>query len=363
MQTNAAAAISEIFRKHGIQYADVRVGDRHGSFLECSCGTADALELCANDRRYLIASLTKSIVATLFVQLAAEGHFYLNEPVRNHLTGFHRGTHRTITLRHLLTHSSGLPDMLPNNNELRANHASLRDFVEGTAAQEPAFSPGTATNYCSMGFGLLNMIIEQQLGRSCADVLSSRFFEPLGMADSWLGLPKERVAELMPTIVPCELPEWQANATSWNWNSEYWRTFGAPWGGMIASTKDLGAFLQCLLNDGRNQSGQSVITTAAAKASTRNQTVRMSNLPETDRKRRPWGFGWRLNWPDHSGCFSDFLPSSAFGHWGATGTLMWADRKSSRWCVILTNQPFEKSQIAIQRVSNLVAAQAFRDRC
>ncbi|MFO0974922.1 MAG: serine hydrolase domain-containing protein [Planctomycetaceae bacterium] len=355
--------INEIFRQHKIPFADVLAGDEHGCFLECSGGTADPLESTTVERRYLIASLTKSVVATMFVQLASEGYFYLNEPVRNFLPGFHRGSHRTITLRHLLTHSSGLPDMLPNNHELRASHAGLGEFVAGTAAQEPGFVPGTATSYCSMGFALLAAIMEQRLNQSCAEILRSRLFEPLGMRESWLGLPDETFAELMPTVVPCELPEWQANAPDWNWNSAYWRKLGAPWGGMISTGKDLGRLLQCLLNNGQNEKGQSVVSPAVAIACTRNQTIRMSNLPETDRKRRPWGFGWRLNWPDHSGCFSDFLPSSAFGHWGATGTLMWVDRTSSRWCVILTNQPFEKSQTAIQRTSNIVAASGCRERC
>lgn len=359
----ALGTINDIFWQHSIQYADVCVGDEHGCFFECTSGTVDPLESVTANRRYLIASLTKSVVATMFVQLAAEGHFYLNEPVRSFLPGFHRGTHRTITLRHLLTHSSGLPDMLPNNNELRASHAGLEEFVAGTAGQEPAFAPGTATSYCSMGFGLLAAIMEKQLNQPCSEILRSRLFEPLKMDESWLGLPEARLSELMPTIVPCELPEWQANAAEWNWNSAYWRKLGAPWGGMISTCKDLGRFLMCLLQPGMNAEGTFVIEPAVAKASTKNQTARMSNLPETDRKKRPWGFGWRLNWPDHSGCFSDFLAPSAFGHWGATGTLMWVDRKSSRWCVILTNQPFERSQTAIQRVSNLVAATAFRDRC
>jgi CubicO group peptidase (beta-lactamase class C family) len=82
----------------------------------------------------------------------------------------------------------------------------------------------------------------------------------------------------------------------------------------------------------------------------------MNALPETDRVQRPWGLGWRLNWLDHSSCFSDFLPGSAFGHWGATGTMMWIDRKSLRWCVILTNQPYETSQTVIQKMSNCIAA-------
>ena len=76
---------------------------------------------------------------------------------------------------------------------------------------------------------------------------------------------------------------------------------------------------------------------------------------EADRVQRAWGFGWRRNWLDHTATFSDFLAADAIGHWGATGTMMWIDPVTSRWCVILTTQPYEQSRSAIQRMSNVVA--------
>jgi CubicO group peptidase (beta-lactamase class C family) len=306
--------------------------------------------------RYLIASLTKPVVSLLAVQLAAQGRFWLNEHLRTFRPDFRRGPLRTITLRHLLTHSSGLPDMLPENEQLRAAHASVADFATATAQQDPAFQPGSAISYCSMGFALLQSVIETTAAESLPQLLHNNLFTPLGMHNSWLGLPAANAATLLEQCLPCELPPGQSPETDWNWNSLYWRTLGAPWGGMTSSAADLGKLLGCIADNGRLAGGQQLIAPAVISASLSSQTRCMAALPAPDRESRPWGLGWRLNWPDHHGCFSDFLPAAAAGHWGATGTLMWVDLASGRWCVILTNQPFERSQRVIQQLSNLIAA-------
>ncbi|MCE2797039.1 MAG: beta-lactamase family protein [Planctomyces sp.] len=306
--------------------------------------------------RYLIASLTKPIVSLLAVQLAAAGRLWLNEHLRTFRPDFRRGPLRTITLRHLLTHSSGLPDMLPENEQLRAAHASVADFAAATATQDPAFQPGSAISYCSMGFALLQHVIELTAEQPLPQLLRETLLSPLGMHNSWLGLPAENAPELLAHSLPCELPPGQSPHTDWHWNSLYWRTLGAPWGGMTSTATDLGRLLGCIANNGRLPDGRQLISPAVISASLSNQTRCMASLPAADRETRPWGLGWRLNWPDHHGCFSDFLPESAAGHWGATGTLMWVDPLSGRWCVILTNQPFERSQRVIQQLSNLIAA-------
>jgi CubicO group peptidase (beta-lactamase class C family) len=87
-----------------------------------------------------------------------------------------------------------------------------------------------------------------------------------------------------------------------------------------------------------------------------NQTQHFAGLSERDRLIRPWSYGWRFNWKDHPASFGDFVSSSAIGHWGATGTLMWIDPASQRWLVILTTQPWEQSQSTIQRISNFFAS-------
>ena len=352
--------LTTILAGSSVQFADISAGTAAGRSLHVEYS---ATEMGAagtqNDssRRYLIASITKPIVGMLAVQLASAGRLSLNEPVREFVDGFNRGPLRAITFRHLLTHTSGLPDMLLNNNQLRARHASLAEFVSETARVTPEFPAGTGCRYSSMGFAVLAEVIEKITKTPLPELLQQDLFGPLQMQDSWLGIPSGQFEELQPTLVPCELPIWQQQAPDWNWNSRYWRCLGAPWGGMTSTSNDLGRLAVCMLNQGTSPDHQTIIHPLVISSSTQNQTCHMSGLVESDRLHRPWGLGWRFNWPDHATCFSDFVSSKAYGHWGATGTLMWIDPKTQIWCVILTNQPYEASRTVIQRLSNRIASE------
>ena len=357
--------LADIAENSSLQFADLAAGNIAGQqvrfkyTVETTAAAKSVVGVHAvdlPDRRYLIASITKPVVTMMAVQLGAEGRLSLNQPVSGFVEGFNRGPLRTITIRHLMTHTSGLPDMLPNNAELRMQYATLADFAEHTSRITPDFAAGTECRYSSMGIAVLAVIIEQLTNSQLPELLRQRLFTPLGMNSSWLGLPSDQAADLMSTVLPCELPPWQQQASDWNWNSRYWRTLGAPWGGMISTAEDLGRLAIMVLKRGASHIGEDVLRDATISACTRNQTRHMAALSEADRVQRPWGLGWRFNWPDHATCFSDFLPKSAIGHWGATGTMMWIDRHSERWCVILTNQSYENSQTVIQRMSNLIAA-------
>jgi CubicO group peptidase (beta-lactamase class C family) len=367
--------LTTILAGSSVQFADISAGTGAGQTLHVdytapeigAAGTpknpGDVNDSAINGepeksgRRFLIASITKPIVGMLAVQLASAGRLSLNEPIREFVDGFNRGPLRAITFRHLLTHTSGLPDMLLNNNELRARHASLAEFVSETAKGTPEFPAGTSCRYSSMGFAVLAEVIEKITQTSVPELLRRDLFEPLRMQDSWLGIPSAEFEELQSTLVPCELPIWQQQAADWNWNSRYWRCLGAPWGGMTSTSTDLGRLAVCMLNQGMASEHQTLIHPLVISSATQNQTCHIPGLAESDRLHRPWGLGWRFNWPDHATCFSDFVSAEAYGHWGATGTLMWIDPKTKIWCVILTNQPYEVSQTVIQRLSNRIASE------
>lgn len=375
IESNVRRELTTILAGSSVQFADISAGTAAGQTLQLqyaspSISSSDVNErfsgiigMVANTRpgnlgrRYLIASITKPIVGMLAVQLASAGRLSLNEPVREFIDGFNRGPLRAITIRHLLTHTSGLPDMLLNNSELRTRHASQAEFVSETALVTPEFPAGTACRYSSMGFAVLAEVIEKTTQAPLPELLRRELFEPLQMQESWLGLPSSEFEQLQPTLVPCELPIWQQQAPDWNWNSRYWRCLGAPWGGMTSTANDLGRLAVALLNKGISNDQQTIIHPVVISSSTQNQTCHMSGLAEVDRLHRPWGLGWRLNWPDHATCFCDFVSAETYGHWGATGTVMWIDPTTQIWCVILTNQPFEVSQTVIQRLSNRIVSQ------
>ncbi|MBI3863783.1 MAG: beta-lactamase family protein [Planctomycetia bacterium] len=279
-----------------------------------------------------------------------------------YVPAFRREGRHAVTIRHLLTHTSGLPDMLSNNNELRAANAPLSEFVAGACTCPLDFPPGRGVQYQSMGFAMLGEIIRQVSGRSCAQFLHDEIFSPLGMRDTalgapdaWFNGPKPKVERIAEVLIPEGTEMAQDDARHWNWNSRYWRQLGVPWGGLLTTPADLARFGQMLLGQGRLGDVQ-IVSRAGIEAATRNQLEAMREVHADDRRTRPWGLGWRLNWAAHSANFGDLLGPRSFGHWGATGTLMWVDPDLDACAILLTTKPQEPAGSYLARASNAIAA-------
>lgn len=316
----------------------------------------DAATPVRDDAIFLVASITKPVVAMAALLLVERGEITLSDRVADWIPEFGKHGKNGIRIRHLLTHTSGLPDMLPDNRELRAAHAPLSAFVEGTCGVEPDFPAGRGVQYQSMGFAVLGELIHRVSGRTCAEFLRAEFFEPLGMRDTVLGAPDawftgdepavDRIAEIRP-------PQEQADASDWGWNSRYWRGLGAPWGGLLTTPADLAKFAQMMLAGGRF-GDIAVLSPAAVEAATRNQLLGMRDVPQTDKECRPWGYGWRLNRPAQSAAFGDLADPRSYGHSGATGTILWLDPDRDFFCIFLTTQPQPHGEY-LARVCSAVA--------
>jgi CubicO group peptidase (beta-lactamase class C family) len=89
---------------------------------------------------------------------------------------------------------------------------------------------------------------------------------------------------------------------------------------------------------------------------TTNQLAALPDVPEEERRCRPWALGWRLNWPGQPSSFGDLLGPRTYGHWGASGTLCWLDPEARAFLILFTTQPLEHEGRFLNRISNLVAA-------
>lgn len=302
------------------------------------------------DALFLVASITKPVTVGAVMLLVERGKITLEDRVVLYVPRFAAGGKQDVQIRHLCTHTSGLPDMLPTNDRLRATHKQLPAFIDAICELPLMFPPGTRVSYQSMGTAMLAEIVHQVTGMSLAEFLRREFFEPLGMQDTSLGWQRdkrERIAAVR--ISP------QQARTDWHWNSPYWLGFGAPWGGLITSPSDFARYCQMMLSGGRLDDTR-ILSPATVRAMTSNQLAAMPAVPEEERRCRPWGLGWRLNWPGHSANFGDLLGPRTYGHWGATGTLCWLDPDSETYCILFTTQPQEPEGRFLARLSNAVAA-------
>ena len=297
------------------------------------------------DAIFLIASLTKPIVCAGAMLLVQDGLLSLDEPVASHLPEFAAHGKEGVLIRHLMTHTSGLPDQLENNVTLRTRHAPLSEFAREVCGLDLLFAPGTRISYQSMGILMLGEVVQRLTGRPLAHWLRERLFAPLGMARSTLGLPKDGLASAVYAEASGD-PLYGDTSSDWGWNSPYWRALAAPWGGLHSTAADLGAFLSHMLGVAPGP-----LCPAARAAMARDHTAAMPGIPPEQRITQRWGLGWRLE----AAPFSDLVSRQTYGHTGATGTLFWADPQSGLACVLLTNQP-KASHILFAHYSNAVAS-------
>lgn len=301
----------------------------------------------APDSIYEVASITKPVTATALMLLVERGLISLGEPVNAYLPDFKGEERGKVRVMDLLAHTSGLPDMLPENIALRREHAPLSEFVKRTYSTPLLFSPGTSFRYQSMGILLAGQIVEKLTGMPLREFERKEIFEPLGMTHTSLGLGHLRIEETVQTpAAPDADPK---DTESWGGNSPYWRDMGHPWGGMHTTTHDVAALLQTFLNGGE-YGGKRILSPAAAAAMRTDQNAHLN---------APWGLGWALGRSTAWNCFGDLTSPRAFGHAGATGTVAWADPETQLICVVLTNRPLsDDGGRMLSQLSNLAAAAA-----
>jgi CubicO group peptidase (beta-lactamase class C family) len=276
------------------------------------------------DSVFLLASITKPMVATAVMTLCDAGELRLDDRVEAYLPQFRGENRNQVTIRHLLSHASGLPDQLPENRQLRSRHAGLDEFVAGAVRVPLAFSPGSRFLYSSMGILLAAEIAVRISGMPMKSLIRDRVFAPLEMRTASLGLGGRSIA----TLIRCQTEQAAAEAgagdegsATWDWNSQYWRDLAAPWGGAHGSASDVAKFLADFLEP----SGKVLRPATAAEMLTRQYSPVVAS--------RGLGFGLgRSN-------SSRYCSQDAFGHTGSTGTLAWADPKSQAICVVLTTMP------------------------
>ena len=332
-------------REHGLQAASILVARRgtivlHEGFGHSSQKTGSAPVNAGSV--YIVASLTKPVTATAMMLLVERGEVSLSEPVSTYLPEFTGGERGKVRVLDLLAHTSGLPDMLPENTQLRRAHAPLSEFVKRVYQTPLLFTPGTAFRYQSMGILLAATIVEKLSKMPLRDFERKEIFAPLGMNHSSLGvggIPITETVQVQESADPQELASWGAN-------SEYWRNLGNPWGGMHTTTMDLAILLQAFLNRGA-YAGKQFLSPASVKAMTSDQNTKLNGA---------WGLGWRLGRSPGSE-FGDLVSPDAFGHMGASGTMEWADPDTGVIFVILTSRPLAVDNgLFLRRISNVVAS-------
>ena len=272
---------------------------------------------------FLLGSISKPIAVAAVMSLFDAGEFKLDDRAVHYLPEFRGDGRESITMRQLLTHHSGLPDQLPENANLRAAHSPLSQFVAAAIRTPLLFSPGSKYSYSSMAILLASEVAQRITNRPIAALVDEVVCHPLQLQQTALGIGRLHQESLMRCQVEHAAPESGAgdpNTKSWDWNSDYWRQLGAPWGGAFSSASDVARFLDAFLHPQGNM----------LQAETARMMIRNHNPPKMKARGLGFDLGSDLNGPARA---------NVFGHSGSTGTICWADPFTDSVCVVLTTLP------------------------
>lgn len=260
-------------RAHNIPGVSLRVLRQTQTVKSATYGLAN-VELnvpVQPDSLFEIGSLTKQFTATAILLLAQDGKLSVDDQVRQHLPEAPNAW-AGITLRHLLTHTSGLKSYTGLDGFELRRHLSHTDFIKAIAAQPVEFKPGEGWKYCNTGYNLLGFVIERVSGRSYWDFLSDRILRPLGMNSTSNRLP---TLVLTNRVAGYE----QTNHVLINRDPDLTDVFSA--GALVSTAPDLARWCRAL-------DGEELLTPATKRLMW--TPVRLNDGRETK-----YGFGWFID--------------------------------------------------------------------
>ena len=301
----------------------------------------------AEDTIFDLASLTKPLVtATAILQLVQQGRLQLDAPVARYWRDFGASGKDKITLRQLLTHTSGLPAGLPLARHWRGA-AAARELI---LRLKPQATPGSAILYSDVNFIVLGELVRRVSGQPLDVYAQTHIFRPLEMKDSrFFARPPAANDPVRDRLAPTGFVEGHLRLGEVH-DPLAWRMGGvAGHAGMFGTAADLSKFAQALL-DG----GQPILSAASLALAETPQISPLVAMPRNSLRT----LGWRAD-PPLASNRDQLPPVGAIGHNGYTGTSLWIDPVSRTWVVILSNRvhPAEKGDAGPlrERVAAIVA--------
>lgn len=284
------------------------------------------------DTIFDMASVTKVVATTTSVMiLVQEGKIRLTDRVASYIPDFGRYGKGGITIRHLLTHVSGLrPDLdLSDDSWLGYDKA-----ISLAAEEVPTSAPGERFVYSDINFFLLADIVKRVSGMPFDQFARERVFVPLGMTDSMFNPPETLRPRIAPTERctkygwPCEGPD-QVMLRGFVHDPTARRMDGvAGHAGLFSTAADLARYCQMILNGGSLGGTRILSPLTVMKMTSPSTPAGMASVR---------GLGWDID-TSYSSNRGELLPVGSFGHTGWTGTSIWIDPVTGVYVVFLSNR-------------------------
>jgi len=296
------------------------VGTRSRIIAQVAVGRLDwAASPAVNEHTmWDFASLTKVVGTTsAMIQLVGAGKVSLDAPLQRYLPEWQGPNKEKVTIRHLLTHTSGLP-AFKAYDQITHDPDSLAKLMFATPLDT---TPGARMVYSDIGAYMFGRVIEQVSGQSLDQYLHDHVFEPAGMHETMFRPPMA----LYPRIAPTEYDSVQRRRLVRGMVHDeraYYLGGVSAHAGLFSSAYDLARFAQMYLNGGAID-GKQILPKA--------QIAIFTKLQNDDR-----ALGWQK--PNGTNSAGHLMSPEAFGHTGFTGTSVWMDPTNDIFILLLTNR-------------------------
>ena len=278
---------------------------------------------------YDIASLTK-VVATspIIMKLIKKKYLHVDHEIYQFYPDFRGDWKDRVTIKHLLTHSSGLKpyEEYFKNKNIKNSDDIIRNIV---SEQNLLFEPGSEFKYSDLGMILLMDIAEKVTGRTFSELVQSWIFNPINMQNSYFN-PPNSIVDIIP---PTEIDNlYRKKIIKGIVHDENAFLMGGVSGhaGLFSNSYDIAKYAQTMINFGI-YNGSRVFSSYSIK-----KTIKKQNTP--------YGSDYALGWdtPSLRGNSSagDFFSKGSYGHLGFTGTSLWIDPNQKIIIILLTNRTY-----------------------
>jgi uncharacterized protein YbbC (DUF1343 family)/CubicO group peptidase (beta-lactamase class C family) len=293
--------------------------------------TVPAVEPMTGDTVFDLASLTKVVATTTSVMiLLEEGRLRLDDSIARYIPEVASFGKDGISLRHLLTHTSGLRSGL----DLDAPFSGVSEAIARIGREVPDVPPGERFTYSDLNFVLLGELVARVSGEPLDRFAARRIFEPLGMRDTFFNPPPARVPGIAPTE-PCLALAWPCQSPGapmlrGTVHDPTARRMGGVAGhaGLFSTAADLSRFARMIMNGGTLEGARVLSPASVARMSTPASPVGMTDVR---------GLGWDID-SRYSANRGELFPVGSFGHTGFTGTSIWVDPDDDLYVVFLSNR-------------------------
>jgi CubicO group peptidase (beta-lactamase class C family) len=329
-----SAAIENAIARHEIAGAVTLVATPEEILHYDANGLADiaAAKPMPPDAIFWIASMTKPLTAAAVLMLQDEGKLSVDDPVAKYLPELASlktpdGQPVRLTLHHLLTHTSGMPEATRDQYK---SARKLADVIPFYAGKTLSFVPGSKWQYSQSGINSLGRIVEIVSGQGFPEFLQKRLLDPLGMKDTGFYLTEAQLPRLAKSYALTNDTLTEVPVAFLNGDSPTFRDrYPAPNGGLFSTASDYARFCRMLLNHGMLD-GRLLL---------KPETVaRMSRIQTGDPKTgftdgNGWGLGVCVV-RQPQGVTAALSPGT-FGHGGAYGTQAWIDPARQKVYVLM----------------------------